>query len=749
MAFNGHWGQDPESENDFMNMMPDFDNLLAHGPAISSTPTTSLSQTQGSLYGTAFDNGPFLSQNPLQQSSSQHLDHDHSSKMIDPSLETSMEARKADTREAFDENLSAWGLDTRGRTVSRPGVGDDAASCSSSCVGSCPSHCGVDGQGQVCVDDDCVAQEHPGICCADDDCGVDSLCVDEACEAAHDPCTDVKCISDVSLPMGTRAETAAAAALTSFGDNSSAALPDFSGCCSHLHPSFGNEFHFGHSHSACTHHAPELQLDRMGPPFNGTGMRMDTTADPAADYNFQEQFWQENPGLAFASHIFHYHDPNQSQVDHSQSCIVDNPNLALSRCTLPVITGNDGLDFSTFLNTDSDYQCGFPIQDPVMYHKHVLTQHRTLLSHIPGFAPCINTGNLVPTLDTVLEEPQTSFNTHTSGLFSFNFANDSIKPRAISTSVSSGTNASVRTSPMPTPDTIATPPPPGDGNSKLSIFQKTTEASEGEVEGMQIDQDDAYQCFWKDPGSGKVCLKHFNDSEELDAHCRRDHVKSMQRVDGGYPCMWQHCKREHGSFSQRGKLNRHLQVHTGLKPTECPVCGVKLSAKQALDQHMRLHTNECPYVCDWPDCNRVFKQRSALTMHYRTHTGEKPLKCDVCGAMFRESSNLTKHRRIHNDKGMYECDICKRDFNRLDQLRRHLNSNHKDMPEAVSEALKNAKPVSKQANVGRRHARHARHRTGSSSAPSPTGVPSTSPEPLLQGSEQHGFLDEMATSDTL
>lgn len=51
-----------------------------------------------------------------------------------------------------------------------------------------------------------------------------------------------------------------------------------------------------------------------------------------------------------------------------------------------------------------------------------------------------------------------------------------------------------------------------------------------------------------------------------------------------------------------------------VKPTECPVCGVKLSAKQALDQHMRLHTNECPYVCDWPDCNRVFKQRSALSM---------------------------------------------------------------------------------------------------------------------------------------
>lgn len=139
-------------------------------------------------------------------------------------------------------------------------------------------------------------------------------------------------------------------------------------------------------------------------------------------------------------------------------------------------------------------------------------------------------------------------------------------------------------------------------------------------------------------------------------------------------------------------------------------------------------------------------------MHYRTHTGEKPLKCDICGAMFRESSNLTKHRRIHNDKGMYECDICHRDFNRLDQLRRHLNSNHKDMPEAVIEALKNAKPVARQVAAGRRHARHVKHssnssqRAGSSSAASPTGVSSTSPEPIQAG-EQPGFLDEMTMTD--
>jgi hypothetical protein len=170
------------------------------------------------------------------------------------------------------------------------------------------------------------------------------------------------------------------------------------------------------------------------------------------------------------------------------------------------------------------------------------------------------------------------------------------------------------------------------------------------------------------------------------------------------------------------------------KPFVCPYCAEPMSAKQALDQHVRCHTLEEPFPCDWPGCNHAFKQKSALStalalplltidrlliyisaMHYRTHTGEKPLRCEICHLTFRESSNLTKHRRTHSAKGRYECEICRRHFHRLDQLRRHLNTNHKDNPEQLSQAIGRLRPASRHAAQGRRGVSGNARRTNSHS----------------------------------
>jgi hypothetical protein len=95
-------------------------------------------------------------------------------------------------------------------------------------------------------------------------------------------------------------------------------------------------------------------------------------------------------------------------------------------------------------------------------------------------------------------------------------------------------------------------------------------------------------------------------------------------------------------------------------------------------------------------------------------------------------------------KGMHECGICNKDFHRLDQLRRHLNSNHKDKPEAVAEALLKAtrgRRDVKQYNRALTETTIDEHASTLS-----TGLTESSPEPAQQGGE-NDFMSDMIMSD--
>lgn len=79
-----------------------------------------------------------------------------------------------------------------------------------------------------------------------------------------------------------------------------------------------------------------------------------------------------------------------------------------------------------------------------------------------------------------------------------------------------------------------------------------------------------------------ICNCHMPNFKEYESHCFAAHYR--------YPCMY--C---HKTFAQRPNRDRHVCIHTGEKPFDCPDCNLKFSRGDKLKLHrIKVHKLEYP-----------------------------------------------------------------------------------------------------------------------------------------------------------